>query len=537
MKKTITSSIGGIVFHVEEDAHQKLSNYLDEIKISLQNSAGRDEIMADIEARIAELLLQRVKDIQQPVTIVDVNGIIQIMGTPEAFASGEDGSKKQGYTYSTYTGSSNYKRVFRDPDDKVLFGVCSGIAHHFGIDPLWVRLAFGLSFLLGGFGFILYFLLVIILPKAYTAAEKLEMRGEPVDINNIKRRVEEEMEDIKNRANKFSNDYKSGRYRNTGHDFGNRVGDFFSSVGHGVGGVVGGIIKGVFAFVGFILVFVFSMLLIALVVSLFTDINVIHMSGAHGHWAHYSVHNIFTMLAINGVAKNLLVIGLALFLCVPLLAIIIRIGRASIGIQNKMHGLRIALFIAWMTGLVFLLIGSFQTFGHFSVTGTSKQEVKFNNQAKTLYINMPNEDYGDVTVSIDSLNFYIMDNNTFEGNPSICIQSSPDSSFHLTVEKYARGISLQEASESANGIDYSFSQHDSVLNLSSTFQLQPGTGWRKQKMELSLLVPANRIVSLPVGIDKIMCYNARKGHHQLGGHKWFMSKQGLVAVDSASVVK
>jgi phage shock protein PspC (stress-responsive transcriptional regulator) len=537
MKKTITSSIGGIVFHVEEDAHQKLSNYLDEIKFSLQNSAGRDEIMADIEARIAELLQQRVKDIQQVVTIADVDEIVQIMGSPEAFSTGEEGSKKQGYTYSTYAGNSNYKRVFRDPDDKVLFGVCSGIAHHFGIDPLWIRLAFGLSFLLGGFGFILYILLTIILPKAYSAAEKLEMRGEPVDINNIKRRVEEEMEDLKNRASNFSNDYRNGRYRNTGRDFGRRTGDFFSSVGHGVGGVVGGIIKGVFAFVGFILIFIFSVLLIALVVSLFTDINVVHLSGTHGHWAHYSVHNIFTMLAINGVAKNLLITGLALFLCIPLLAIIIRIGRASIGVKNKMHGLRIVLFIAWMAGLVFLLIGAFQTFGHFSVTSMAKQEINFSNQVKTLYVNMPDEDYGDVTLSIDSLNFYIMDNNTLEGNPSICIQSSPDSNFHLEVEKYARGISLQEASESANGIDYSFSQHDSVLNLSPTFQLQPGTGWRKQKMELSLLIPANKIISLPVGIDKIMCYNVHKGHYRLGGHKWFMSQNGLVAADSASVTK
>src|SRR5579863_3056055 len=102
MKKTVTSSIGGMVFHVEEDAHQKLSSYLDEIKLSLQNSQGRDEIMADIEARIAELLLQRVKDMQQVVTITDVDMVIGVMGSPDAFASGEEGAKKQNHSYSTY---------------------------------------------------------------------------------------------------------------------------------------------------------------------------------------------------------------------------------------------------------------------------------------------------------------------------------------------------------------------------------------------------------------------------------------------------
>lgn len=539
MKKTVNISIGRIAFTLEEDAHQKLAQYLDDISRSLRSSEGHDEIMADIEARIAELLQQRIKDSQQVVTIAEVDEVISIMGSPETFSTGEEAKKESSsssyqssYSYHNY----GYKRVFRDPDDKVAAGVCSGLAHHFGIDPLWLRLAFGLSIFIGGFGIIIYFILWIIIPKARTSAEKLEMRGEAADLNNIKRTVEEELEELKKKVNDVKSDFRSGRYRNAGRDFGRRTGDFFSSVGHGVGNVVGSVLRGVLAFVGFILVFIFSVLLIALLVSLFSGINVIHVHSANGHWVHYSVHNLFTMFAITGASKTLLIIGLALFVGVPLLALIVRIGRSVIGVNRRMQGLRIGFFIAWMVGLVFVLFATMQTFGHFSVTGTSNQDVKFNSTAKTLYVSMPKPSDEDITVKIDSLNFYITDGNVFQGNPSLCIQTSPDSNFHLVLNKYARGISQAEAAESADGINYSFSQHDSVLNLNSLFELERGTGWRKQKLELSLLVPANRAVALPEGIDNIMCSVVHKEHRHLGGHKWLMSSSGLIAADTASAM-
>ena len=91
--------------------------------------------------------------------------------------------------------------MFRDPDDKILGGVCSGIANHFDFDPLYLRGAFAVLFFAFGSGFLLYILLWIIIPKAQTTAEKLEMRGEPINVDNIKRSVEEELNDVKNRVN------------------------------------------------------------------------------------------------------------------------------------------------------------------------------------------------------------------------------------------------------------------------------------------------------------------------------------------------
>ena len=528
MKNTQTSSIGGIVFHVEEDAHQRLSKYLADISASIRSSEGHDEIMADIEARIAEILQPRVTGYKQVVTMDDVEEVVRTMGSPEEFSTGGAGSKQEAPRSSEDSYHNGRKRVFRDTDDKVLFGVCSGIAHHFDIDPMWLRLAFGLSIFIGGFGIILYILLTIILPKAITAAEKLEMRGEPVDINNIKRTVEEELNDLKKRVNNIRDDFKSRQYGGHGRDFGRRVGDFFSSAGEGVGTVFGAIIKGILAFFGFIIVFVCTVLLVALFVSLWSGVNVIHLHGENGHWVHYSVSNLFSLLAISGTSRMLLLIGVSLFVGVPLLSIIVRVGRGIMGAKTRGHGFTIAFSILWTISWVLIILGAANTFGHFSVTGTAKEDVKFSNPAKTLYINMPKSKDEDVSISIDSLNFYVSDNSLFMGNPSLCIEQSPDSLFHLQLNKHARGITTIEAEESAKAIDYSFAQHDSVLNLNSYYELSQGAPCRKQKLEIELQVPVNKTVSLPDGVDNIMCSTLRKQHRHTGGKKWTMTQTGLV---------
>ena len=208
MNKTVIININGIIFHIEEDAYEKLSKYLNTIKGYFSDSEGRDEIMNDIEARIAELLQEKVNAIKQVVVLADVDEVIAKMGKPEEYASESEseihansGSKNSNFNQSnneTYT--YKRRRVFRDPDDKVLGGVCSGIANHFDFDPIYLRGLFAILFFAFGTGFLLYILLWIIIPKAQTTAEKLEMRGEPINVDNIKRSVEEELNDVKNRV-------------------------------------------------------------------------------------------------------------------------------------------------------------------------------------------------------------------------------------------------------------------------------------------------------------------------------------------------
>jgi len=532
MKKTISTSIGGIVFNVEEDAHDKLSAYIDAISASLKTSEGHDEIMADIEARIAEILQQKQAAYKQVVTLAEVDEVIGIMGKPEDFGASTGEAKQQTYSSAgnQYGGSWGRRRIFRDADDKVFAGVCSGLSHHFGVDPIWLRLAFGLSIFIGGFGIILYLILILITPKARTAAEKLEMFGEPVDVNNIRKMMEDEMNHIKHRVKDFSNDMRTGRTGDRAKDFGKDMGDFFSSVGHGVGNLFGTIIKATLTIIGLFIAFIFAILLVAFIVSLTSGVNVIHMEAANGHMMNYNMHSFFDMLSVTGGMRTILMWGILLFLGIPLLAMVIRFGRVAAGRRQPFKWFTITAGILWSISWVLMTIGIASVYSHFSVNDFVRNDVKLNSQSKNmLYVKMDNRVLGENFIQLDSLNVYITDETEFRGNPSLCIEASPDSNYHLVLSKIARGINKEEADNFADGIEYNYTNHDSTLALDPYFSLEMNKGWRKQKLDLSLEVPMNKSIALPEGIDHILCSAMKHRGQRLGGSLWTMTEQGLVA--------
>ncbi len=535
MKKTVNISLGGIVFHIEEDAHQKLSAYLDAISASMAGSEGQTEIMADIEARIAELLQPKISDYNQVVTITQIEEVIGVMGSPEEFGTGSTGAKQETPYTTNEKGRSPYghRRIFRDPDDKVLGGVCSGLAYHFGIDPIWLRLAFGVSFFLGGFSFILYILLLIIIPKARTAAEKLEMRGQPVDINNIRKIIEDDLHDFKNKAKDFGNDMKNWSSQRRPNDFGRNVGDFFNSLFRGTGSLIGGIIKVILAFIGFILVICLGCVLAALVVSLFTGMNIIHIEGHDGHTLNYSIHSLFNMLNINGFERKMLLTGIFLFIGVPLLALIVRFTRAISGRKRPIQWFTVTASVLWAFSWIFLIIGIAKVSDHFKTSAHTGNQTTFSipASAKTLYLQMPgwNEDEN-ISINIDSSNFYVSDDDVFNGSPTLCLATSPDTNFHVKLNKSAHGSNAAEAESAASSIQYSFTQHDSILQLNPYFQFAQGMPWRMQEVGIILEVPVNKTIDMPAGIDHIMCSHVHHQHRHMAAHKWTMTINGLSEV-------
>jgi phage shock protein PspC (stress-responsive transcriptional regulator) len=530
MKKTISSSIGGIVFNVEEDANAKLSSYIDAISASLKSSEGHDEIMADIESRIAEILQQKLSSYKQVITLAEVDEVISIMGKPEDFGAGTGEAKQQTYTPgSNQYGAYGRRRMYRDTDDKVFLGVCSGLSHHFGVDPIWLRLAFGLSIFIGGFGLILYIILAIITPKARTAAEKLEMMGEPVDVNNIRKMMEEDMEHIKKKVKDFGNDIRNGRTGDRAKDFGKDLGDFFSSAGHGLGNVIGGIVKTILTIIGFFIAFIFAILLVAFVISLTSGVNIIHMDSGNGHMMNYSIHSFFDMLSVTGGMRTVLILGILLFLGIPLLAMVMRFGRAAAGRKQPFQWFTISASVLWTAGWILMFIGIAAIASHFSVTDFTRNDVQLNTQsANILYVKMDNKRIGEDVFELDSLNVYITDEDELRSNPSLCIEQSPDSNYHLVLTKIARGTTKLEADNFADAIDYSYTNHDSTLMLDPSFSLEMHKGWRKQKLDLSLEVPLNKSIALPEGIDHVLCSALKHKKEHFGGEKWTMTQAGLV---------
>ena len=198
MKRAISINLGGIVFNIDDDAYRELQTYLTQIESCFSDREESKEIMNDIEVRIAELFNERITDYKKVITSKDVKDIIDVMGGPEQFGETENGStQKQRERF----GPSGYRRMYRDPDNRILGGVCSGMSAYWRIDPIILRILFVIAFLGFGTGLIIYIILWIVLPEAKTKAQKLEMMGEKVNVSNIGKAFKEEFNNVKKNMN------------------------------------------------------------------------------------------------------------------------------------------------------------------------------------------------------------------------------------------------------------------------------------------------------------------------------------------------
>lgn len=209
MNKTFNINLGGYPFTIDEDAFEHLKQYTDALRKHFQTYEGADEIISDIESRMAELFNKRLEN-RQIVNINDVHAAIARMGTPEDF--GAEPLFEEDIKYAKSESKYNYKtgkRLYVNPDDQVIGGVCSGLSAYFGIqDPVWLRITFAvLGF--GSFGSLIpiYIILMIILPKAETASQQLEMRGEPFDVNSIAKAVEDSISGISNTITQITDEF------------------------------------------------------------------------------------------------------------------------------------------------------------------------------------------------------------------------------------------------------------------------------------------------------------------------------------------
>jgi phage shock protein PspC (stress-responsive transcriptional regulator) len=201
MKTTITINLGGIVFHIDDDAFEMLHTYLIAVEKQFVNEDERKEVMSDIESRLSELFKEELGERRDVIMKVDVSKVIKIMGEPEDFKDEE--AEKETKTGSGWESrrqkmnSKTTKRLYRDPDNRILGGVCGGLGSYFNTDPLLFRIIFIVLLFAGSVGFWIYIILWIAIPEASTTAQKLEMRGEAITLENIKKAVRDEFENVK----------------------------------------------------------------------------------------------------------------------------------------------------------------------------------------------------------------------------------------------------------------------------------------------------------------------------------------------------
>jgi phage shock protein PspC (stress-responsive transcriptional regulator) len=347
MKKTLTVNLGGTVFHIDEDAYRLLDNYLCNLKLHFRSQKGAEEIVDDIENRISELFLEKINAGSQVITLTDVEEIITRVGKPEDFGtetedeeekvdSTNSGNAKTSYTYTSH------RRLYRNPDDKILGGVLSGLAVYWGWDTTVLRLI-AVFLLVFGYGTLIpiYIICWLVIPEARTAAEKLNMRGEDITIENIGKTVTDGFEKVANGVNNYMNSDKP-------RTFIQKLGDAFVSV-------IGFFLKACLVVLAIIfspVLFVFAILFIALVIA---TIAIAIGGGA----LLYEMLPLVDWTPLASVSPLMTVVGSlggVVMVGIPLAAIIYTILRQIFHWSPMATGLKWSLFILWLLGVALFLI-------------------------------------------------------------------------------------------------------------------------------------------------------------------------------------
>jgi phage shock protein C len=214
MQRIIQINIVGRVIPIEEDAYQILKNYIASIERQFMREVGKDEIIQDIETRIAELFFIRLNAGAPAIDKADVNKVIDTLGAANEINdnASSNNTRSQFNTASMNNQQYQYesaRRLYRNPNDKVIGGVCSGVANYFDIDPVIVRLVFAVLFLTAGIGLVAYIIAWAIIPVAKTPADLGFMStGKPMDFHTMSQNMAGELQDLKKRGEEMSRELK-----------------------------------------------------------------------------------------------------------------------------------------------------------------------------------------------------------------------------------------------------------------------------------------------------------------------------------------
>ena len=215
MQRIIQITLGGRVIPIEEQAYDALRDYISSLERQFAGESGKDEIIHDIENRIAELFAIKLEHGDSVIVVSDVQKVMETLGHANEINEEEEMNNSSKRTHTHYQHKFNdqfdpkIRRLYRNPNDKLIGGVCSGVANYFDIDPVLVRLVFAILFLTAGIGVIAYILAWIIIPAAKTPQQMYYMTGvPPMDFDTFKRNVADELQDLKKKGEEMSQELK-----------------------------------------------------------------------------------------------------------------------------------------------------------------------------------------------------------------------------------------------------------------------------------------------------------------------------------------
>ncbi len=543
MNKTISINLSGMLFNLEEAAYNQLLKYLQTIKNYFSEAEGRDEIIGDIESRIAELFQERLKS-KQVILEQDVEDIIEIMGKPEVYAEEASADGTTSNENSTGTDVPNNgqesfygkekKRLFRDPDEGMLGGVCIGVGHYLGIDPVWLRIAFLVGLFFFGSGPLLYLILWIALPKAETTAEKLQMRGEAVTIESIEKKIKEEFE----RINKKAGEFTEGATRTLrDKKVGSRATNFLNELFEAILNFIRNLIRwmgrsfGVFLFViGLVLFFTWLTAVIG-------QGQAISFNDDEG-MSSFSLKAFMGAFFANDKHVNIAAIGIALFLLAPVIALLLAGIKLFFYPKFKTVNWPGAVNGGIFTiGLILCIVAAVLLTNQFRAKGKILESVPFAIQsADTLYVkpNMDNTVNLKNNLSLDNWSFYFNDGDELiTGRIKLNVVNAGNENNYMTIEKLARGEDKKVAIKSAGQINTYVKENGNELVFNSNFNLKDGEKWRGQKVTYVLHLKENQIVKFDKNMIDLLwdIPNVQNlDGEEMRGETFKMTKEGLTCM-------
>jgi len=495
MNKTININLGGLFFHIDETAYQKLNRYLNSIRKSLSDDPqGKDEIIKDIEMRISELLTDRIVDARQVVSESDIDEIVSIMGQPEDYNVDEEFFNEPGYTSKNRRVS---KKLYRDGDDKFLGGVASGTAHYLGIEPIWSRILWLLLAFGTGFGFFIYPLLWVLLPEAKTTAEKLEMEGESVNIDNIEKKIREEFSDISQRVKDGANDMgdkiSSADYQKYKTKAKSGLQEFLDTIGN----IIMALLKVFAKFIGALIVFISAITLISLIIGFFSWGSV-EALGIQEEWMQLPPQFLNT-----AIPYWIIILFLFIAFSIPFVMFFM-LGIKILSNNSKSFGkvTRLTLLAIWIVsilGLIFTGI-DFSSRYKYASTDTTKHELNIT-PMDTLNISMVNnDDYDNGKFYRNSQTIRVIDvddiKKLYTNNIDVDIRNSDTGTAYVKIRKYARGRNRSKAKSNAKKIEYQFNLVDKNLRLNNYFLNEFPNGFFDQDLDVIIYLPEGYTVYL-----------------------------------------
>lgn len=509
MNKTVNINLASTFFHIDENAYQILERYLRKLKEGFKDTAGGEEILQDIEARIAELFQDLKTNPDYVINTADVEKVIGIMGEPETVLSEEDINTSQ---------EKIHRKLYRDPEDKYIGGVAAGLGHYFKIDATWIRLIWlFLALFSGGVFTLIYILFWILVPLAKTTGDLLRMKGEPVNIATIKKKIKEEFDDVTTKI-------KDLDYEKAGSTLKKKSKNFFQFLENLIRKIPSIILK--------LIGLLFLLISISSIFALFI-----------GSFVFLGLGNLllpFQFFDLGVFPDSFWRIALILAVFIPFIFLFSLGIRLLRGVSNRIGAIsRLVLFSLWIIAIGALVFTGTNQIKKYSITATQTtiHELALE-QEDTLRVGLfmneikPNSWKFKKNNPLNALSRRIEKSQKLV---TLSIKPNKLSSTALEIQASAKGADEKKAQQAVEQLTYRWEQEGAFLFLDDQIKNQHLNGFQTKNIDMTLLLKEGQIIALDESLRKVLSYpvenNQNWSSRSTAGYLWKMGPQELICLD------